>query len=166
MSIATADKNEAVVFGESGKDADFIVMLNEDFEGTEEDYLYGVVTDKPSKSGGSYYATINVFGEGEKDYKIADPDHFAKGDVVAFDFNNKGEAVLKSAKISTGKTLTEYDDGYVTISDSVYKSVYKVDSAAILYNKDSDGDLDKKISRSKLKTIKVKGLTLLLKMVF
>ncbi|MGI6486490.1 MAG: hypothetical protein ACOX15_09370 [Tepidanaerobacteraceae bacterium] len=49
-------------------------------------------------------------------------------------------------RISTGKTLTEYDDGYVTISGSVYK----VDSAAILYNKDSDGDLDKKISRSKL----------------
>ncbi len=141
------DKNKAVVFGESDKDADFIVMLDKDFEGTEEDYLYGVVTDKPSKSGGSYYATINVFGEGEKDYKIADPAKFAKGDVVAFDFNNKDEAVLKSAKISTGKTLTEYDDGYVTISDSVYK----VDSAAILYNKDSDGDLDKKISRSKLK---------------
>jgi len=129
-------------------------MLDKDFEGTEEDYLYGVVTDKPSKSGGSYYATINVFGEGEKDYKIADPANFAKGDVVAFDFNNKGEAVLKSAKIFKGKTLTEYDDGYVTISDSVYK----VDSAAILYNKDSDGDLDKKISRSKLKDYEGKGI--------
>lgn len=147
VSISITDKNKAVVFGESDKDADFIVMLNKDFEGTEEDYLYGVVTDKPSKSGGSYYATINVFGEGEKDYKIADPAKFAKGDVVAFDFNNKGEAVLKSAKIFKGETLTEYDDGYVNISGSVYK----VDSAAILYNKDSDGDLDKKISRSKLK---------------
>jgi len=60
----------------------------------------------------------------------------------------KTRLYLKSTKVYDEVwTLTEYDNGYVTISDSVYK----VDSAAILYNKDSDGDLDKKISRSKLK---------------
>jgi len=147
IGIAKDTTSAAVVFGEDGKDADFIVMLHKDFEGTEEDYLYGVVTDKPYKSGGSYYATINVFGEGEEDYKIDTPDDFQKGDVVAFDFNNKDEAVLKSSYVFEG-TLTEYDDGYITVTGDAY-GTYKVDSAAVLYN-DDDG-LDKKISRSKLK---------------
>lgn len=148
ISIGISDKNEAVVFGEEGKDADFIVMLNKDFEGTEDDYFYGVVTDKPYKSGGSYYATINVFGEGEKDYKVNDADDFKKGKVVAFNLNSKGEAALKTTKIyDANYILTEYDDGFATIGGEVYK----VDSAAVIYNKDSKGDLDKKISRTKLK---------------
>ncbi|AEE92555.1 S-layer domain-containing protein [Tepidanaerobacter acetatoxydans Re1] len=147
VSIGVSQYNEAVVFGEAGKDADLIVMLNKAFEGTEEDYFYGVVTDKPYKSGSSYYATINVFGEGEKDYKVNDAADFKKGVVVAFNLNSKDEAVLKTSKLYDDKILKKYDDGFVTIDGKVYK----VDSAAVLYNKDKDGDLDKKIGRTKLK---------------
>ncbi len=155
IGIGDNDGNNAVVFGEAGKDADFIVMLDQEFEGTEDDYFYGVVTDKPYKSGGSYYAEINVFGEGVKDYKVDDADNFAEGDVVAFNLNSKGEAVLKTADIyDANYTLTEYDDGFATISGAVYK----VDSAAVIYNKDSKGDLDKKISRTKLKDYEGKDI--------
>lgn len=144
------NKNKAVVFGEAGKDADLIVMLNEDFEGAEEDYYYGVVTDKPYKSGGSYYAKINVFGEGEKDYKIADVKDFQKGDVVAFNFNNKDEATLKEDRVKSG-TVKSYEDGYIKIEEGTTSETYKVDSSVVLYNKDTGDALDKKISRTKLK---------------
>jgi len=141
------NNNEAVVFGENGKDAKFIVMLNKNFKGAEEDLYYGVVTDKPYKSGGSYYATINVFGEGEKDYKIDDAADFPKAKVVCFKFNNKGEATIYKDAV-TNKEYT-YDDGYVTIGSDTYK----VDSSAILYSLDGS-DIDKKISRTALKDYK------------
>lgn len=144
ISIGISDNNEAVVFGEKGKDADFIVMLNKNFEGTEEDYFYGVVTDKPYKSGGFYYATINVFGEGEKDYKINDAADFKKGTVVGFNLNSKDEAVPKKKPVKAN--INEYKDGYLKTSEGTFK----VDSAAVLYNLDKDGDLDKKITRTKL----------------
>lgn len=144
ISIGISDNNEAVVFGEKGKDADFIVMLNKNFEGTEEDYFYGVVTDKPYKSGGSYYAKINVFGEGEKDYKIDDAADFKKGTVVGFNLNSKDEAVAKKNPVTA--SIVGYKDGYLETS----KGTFKVDSAAVLYNLDKDGDLDKKITRTKL----------------
>ncbi|WP_213996708.1 InlB B-repeat-containing protein [Tepidanaerobacter syntrophicus] len=148
VSLSINDKNEALVFGEKGKDAKFIVMLNKNFEGAEEDLYYGVVTDKPYKSGGSYYATINVFGEGEKDYKIDDATDFPKAKVVCFKFNNKGEATIYKDAV-TNKEYT-YDDGYVTIGSDTYK----VDSSAILYSLDKDNGLDKKISRTTLKNYK------------
>lgn len=148
VSLSINDKNEALVFGEKGKDAKFIVMLNKEFEGAEEDLYYGVVTDKPYKSGGSYYATINVFGEGEKDYKIDDAANFPKAKVVCFKFNNKGEATIYK-KATTNAEYT-YNDSYVKIGSSTYK----VDSSAILYSLDEDSDLDKKISRTTLKNYK------------
>jgi len=144
VSLSIENNNEAVVFGENGKDAKFIVMLNKNFEGAEEDLYYGVVTDKPYKSGGSYYATINVFGEGEKDYKIDDAADFPKAKVVCFKFNNKGEATIYEDAV-TNKEYS-YDDGYVTIGSDIYK----VDSSAILYSLDGS-DIDKKISRTALK---------------
>lgn len=147
VSLSIKDKNEALVFGENGKDAKFIVMLNKEFEGAEEDLYYGVVTDKPYKSGGSYYATINVFGEGEKDYMIDDAADFPKAKVVCFKFNNKGEATIYKDAV-TNKEYT-YDDGYVTIGSDTYK----VDSSAILYSLDGS-DIDKKISRTALKDYK------------
>ncbi|WP_213950400.1 S-layer homology domain-containing protein [Tepidanaerobacter syntrophicus] len=148
VSLSIENNNEAVVFGENGKDAKFIVMLNEKFEGAEEDLYYGVVTDKPYKSGGSYYATINVFGEGEKDYMIDDAADFPKAKVVCFKFNNKGEATIYEDAV-TNKEYS-YDDGYVTIKDN---GTYKVDSSAILYSLDGS-DIDKKISRTALKDYK------------
>lgn len=148
VSLSIENNNEAVVFGENGKDAKFIVMLNKEFEGAEEDLYYGVVTDKPYKSGGSYYATINVFGEGEKDYKIDDAADFPKAKVVCFKFNNKGEATIYKDAV-TNKEYS-YDDGYVTIKDN---GTYKVDSSAILYSLDGS-DIDKKISRTALKDYK------------
>lgn len=146
VSLSINDKNEALVFGENGKDAKFIVMLNKNFEGAEEDLYYGVVTDKPYKSGGSYYATINVFGEGEKDYMIDDAADFPKAKVVCFKFNNKGEATIYKDAVTGAKY--SYDDGYVTIEDT--GKTYKVDSSAILYSLDGS-DIDKKISRTALK---------------
>ncbi|GLI20066.1 hypothetical protein TSYNTROPHJE_18790 [Tepidanaerobacter syntrophicus] len=148
VSLSIENNNEAVVFGENGKDAKFIVMLNKNFEGAEEDLYYGVVTDKPYKSGGSYYATINVFGEGEKDYMIDDAADFPKAKVVCFKFNNKGEATIYKDAV-TNKEYS-YDDGYVTIKDN---GTYKVDSSAILYSLDGS-DIDKKISRTALKDYK------------
>jgi len=154
LSITDSDNNnEALVFGKEGKDADFIVMLNKDFEGAEEDLYYGVVTDAPYKSGGSYYATINVFGEGEKDYKIDNTSDFPKAKVVCFKFNNKGEATIYK---ESGKELTvkdkeyTYDDGYVKIDNTSYK----VDSSAVLYSLDDSSKIDKKISRTTLKNYK------------
>lgn len=150
ISLSVESNNEAIVFGEAGKDADFIVMLNKDFEGAEEDLYYGVVTDAPYKSGGSYYATINVFGEGEKDYKIDNTSDFPKAKVVCFKFNNKGEATIYK---ESGKELTvkdkeyTYDDGYVKIDNTSYK----VDSSAVLYSLDDSSKIDKKISRTALK---------------
>ncbi|WP_286680786.1 S-layer homology domain-containing protein [Tepidanaerobacter sp. EBM-49] len=144
ISLDIKSSNEAVVFKGTGNDADFIVMLNKEFSGVEEDIYYGVVTDDPYKSGGSYYATINVFGEGEKDYKIDDVDKFEKGSVVAFKFNNKDEAVVKTD--STTADIVSYKDGYLTTS----KGTFKVDSGAVLYSLDDKGKLDKKITRAKL----------------
>ncbi len=150
ISLSINSNNQALVFGEAGKDADFIVMLNKDFKGAEEDLYYGVVTDTPYKSGGSYYATINVFGEGEKDYKIDDAADFPKAKVVCFKFNNKGEATIYRNAVTNAEY--SYDDGYVKIKDT--GKTYKVDSSAILYSLDDSSKIDKKISRTTLKNYK------------
>lgn len=146
ISVNKEAESNAIVFGKNGKDADFIVFLHEDFAGTDKDYLYGVVTDDPWKTGKNHYTKINVFGEGEKEYKLNDRDDFEKGAVVAFELNNKDEAVLYDTPIKLDIALNSYKDSYVTVTGGVYK----VDSSAVLYNLDEKGKLDKKISPSKL----------------
>jgi hypothetical protein len=145
IELAVNDNNEAVVFGEVNKDAKFIVFLDKDFAGSDEDFLFGVVIDDPWKEGKDYYAEINVFGEGIAVYKVNNRVHFLKGKVVAFDINSKDEAVYDDDKITTDKLYT-YDDGYITVGEDTYK----VDRNAVLYSLKDGGKLDKKISMSKL----------------
>jgi len=149
ISLDISDDNEAVVFGESGKNAKFIVLLNKDFEGSEDDILYGVVTDGTWRASGDDYSEIDVFGEGKVDYKVDSTTDFAEAKVVAFKINNKDEATTVAGKVYSDATYT-YKDNFITVAG---EGTFKVDSDAVIYSLD-DGDIDKKISVSKLNNYK------------
>ncbi len=150
ISIGFVDPEEAVVFVGKGSDIDFIVFLNEKFEGAEKDSTYGVVISAPWKSGKNYYAEINVFGEGIGEYKISDRNDFANGYVVSFEINSKDEAVFKGAEGPVG--IVKYKDGYLDTKedDDAEIETYKVDSSAVIYSLKSNGKVDKKIALSKI----------------
>ena len=58
--------NKAVVFGEAGKNAELIVLLDF-FKGESDDYFYGVVTESTwLTSGNKYTAEIDVAGYGKQ----------------------------------------------------------------------------------------------------
>lgn len=162
------DNKVAVVFGDVDKDADFIVFLEDDFEGTKDEVYFGIVTDSPWKVGDDYKAEIDVFTEGKDEYTVAEKVYFDKATLVAFDFNNKNEAEwivfddldddpadvtsqaggLTDASIVSG-TVTDVDGKYISIEGTVYK----FDSDAVVYNiklDDSTWKLGDKISISKI----------------
>lgn len=147
-SVDGEDSDRAIVFVGKGKDADFIVFTDSGFEAISEELLYGVVTDGPWKEG-SYYAEINVFGEGTDEYKVSDREEFANGSVVGFRINNKDEAVVYEEFI-TG-VPGAYSNGYLAVEVEEEEEEYKVDSSAVLYSLKSNGNVDKKVSVSRLK---------------
>ena len=146
-NVVKGDKSKAIVFVGEGRDAAFVVFLHKNFEGTDDDNLYGVVVDGPWKEGKNYYAKVNVFGKGEDDYKVkeSDRDNFKNGKVVKFDINNKNEAVFRDSVVDV--TIDKYKDGY--LNDDI-----KVDSSAVIYSLKSSGKVDKKISVSRIKDYK------------
>jgi hypothetical protein len=139
----------AVIFGELNKDADMIVFLKDDFEGSKEDVYYGIVTDSPWKVGDDYVATIDLFSEGEDEYTVAQKAYFAKGTVIAFNLNSKDEAewlaymdldgntadTTADAEIVAGN-VTAMDDNYITVAGQTYKFA----SGAVVYNLEPNDD--------------------------
>ncbi|HHV75737.1 MAG TPA: S-layer homology domain-containing protein [Thermoanaerobacterium sp.] len=150
LVLGDSAANDAIIFGDVGKDAKAIIFVNANFKGTSEDWYYGVVTDKPWKSGGDWHAEIDVFGEGTQEYTLADSptDVFSKGDLVKFQLTAKGEADITSSdvvKISgTPVEVTSADDLYIEVSGATYK----VEKDAVVYDLDNDGALDDKLGAS------------------
>ncbi|MDK2925853.1 MAG: hypothetical protein PWQ41_1627 [Bacillota bacterium] len=146
----TKPENAAIVFGDADKDAKAIIFVDASFKGTTEDEYYGVVTDNPWKSGGNWYAEIDVFGQGIGDYKLADDPTgvFAKGDLVKFRLTAKGEADIASGNVvkisETPVTVADVDGWYITVGSATYK----LEKDAVVYDLDEDGALDDKLGAS------------------
>ncbi|ADL08886.1 hypothetical protein [Thermosediminibacter oceani] len=162
---------KAVVIGEAGKDADMIVFIEDDFEGTKDDVYFGVVTDSPWKVGSNYVAKINVATEGEKEFTVADRVYFGKGTLVAFELNSKNKAEWivyddindDPADVTDDGDPDTPDDAYIIVDtvDEVdgsfivteNRGTFKVASDAVIYNIEKDGDdwvLGDKIRLSKI----------------
>lgn len=145
------DGDEAIVFGEEGKNAKFIVFTDTNFEGVKDDIYFGVVTDSPWKVGSNWKAEVDVFGEGKAEFKI-DKDAFAKGYLVAFklDSNDKVAAnvyakldgIIDGAAAGALKvelvpgTVVEVDGSFITLYNAAEDNeveTYKVLDGAVLY---------------------------------
>ncbi|MGI6777206.1 MAG: hypothetical protein ACOX7R_04040, partial [Acetivibrionales bacterium] len=134
------------VFGTKSKDADMIVFLHKDFVGEDKDLYFGVVTDDPWKVGSDYVVSIDVQGEGEVEYVVADKDKWNKGDVVAFYFNSDDEIVIDDSVSAVTLTDFDYDDGYLT--DTTNDDTVKVATNVVIYSLDDNDDLDDKVKRT------------------
>jgi len=138
MSISSA--TPAIVIGTPGKTAKMIVFEDPDFKGSKKDVYFGVVTDRPWKSGSNWYAQIDVFGSGKADYKLPASNTVAKGNLVAFylDNNDKVDKTTSSSVVVFGSgTVGDRSGSYLTVSGYVYR----VASNVVLYKLD-DGALD------------------------
>lgn len=145
--IAIAAGEEVYIFGTAGETAKMIVFLDPTFVGTGDDIFYGVVTDKPWKEGDDWVVSIDVFGEGEAEYVLADYTKFVRGDVVSFKINSAKEIVWQASGISDTNG-TVYKDGYLTVD----AGKYLVDTNAVVYAmKDQPStSIDGKISRTRV----------------
>lgn len=142
-----ADKN-VVLFGTAGKDADFIMFLENNFAGSKSDVYYGVVSDVAWRVGDDDIATLDVFGDGVKEYTVVDKTYFNdKGTLVAFKLNSKNEVevlahynfvnnnnsdVTDDAALVTG-TVTEVDGEYIVI-DGDNAGTYRFEDNAVVYS--------------------------------
>jgi len=133
-----------LVYGEHGKNAKMIVFTNEDFEGSKDDVYFGVVTDAPWKVGSSWFAEMDIFGEGKGDYKLTGSNQVAKGNLVAFYLDSSDKVDLTDdasvVEMITG-TVYSRDGSYITL-DSADGDVYRVASGAVLYQLDDEYKLD------------------------
>jgi len=137
--------NKAVVFGEANKDAKAIIFVDSRFAGTTEDTYYGVVTDKPWKADGDWYAEIDVFEKGIVEYKLASSTLPAKGNLVEFTLNAKGEADVTVVS-PPAKEVKKVDGNYIDLGSSDW---YKVESDAVVYDwNNDDNKLGDKLVRS------------------
>jgi hypothetical protein len=145
---------EVHVFGTAGETAKMIVFLNPAFTGTGEDIFYGVVTDKPWKEGDDWVVSIDVFGEGEDEYVLANKDDFERGYVVAFKMNKDKEATFVDSITdgvygrADGEVMPDgkYKDGFLDTT----KGKFMVDSSAVVYALKDSGAIDGKVSRSRI----------------
>lgn len=151
--------NEVHVYGTSSKDADMIVFLDPTFVGADDDYYYGVVKDNPWKDGSDYVVEIDVFGEGEKEYTVKTESDFTEGKVVKFHFNSDNEIVRDALGTEDADGTFDYDDGYLTSTDD---GTVKISSKAVVYELDSDGEIDEKVSVSKVDDSNFKTLVYIL----
>jgi hypothetical protein len=148
--------DEYVYYMLDGKEVKFVVFLEPGFEGADEDYFYGVVLEDPSRdSNKDWIAEIDVFGEGKAEYVLKNEANFNEGDVVEFYLNSKGEAVLVDNHNTGGNVDTfvntafnaDYDDDYLDLNGRIYK----VDTNAVVYELDEEGDdIEKSISRTRV----------------
>jgi len=146
--------NKAVVFGEAGKNAELIVLLDAGFKGESDDYFYGVVTESTwLTSGNKYTAEIDVAGYGKQEYIVDDRSVFQNGAIVTFKMNSKNEATAKAyqrvnadAVPADGKVdgdqkliegiVDEVDGSFIRIKGATIgeDDVYKVADDAVIYN--------------------------------
>jgi len=150
-----ATNGNAIVFGGKNKNADFIVFIDSDFKGVQDDVYFGVVTDDPWKvkaSGDDWKAEIDVFKEGKADFKLDedDKDKFAKGTLVAFKLDSKDKvdkyeyatvagvvygdtpdtnALGNDAKLVKGK-IEDVDGSFIKVES---KGTYKLLDGAVIY---------------------------------
>lgn len=121
--------NMAVVFGEPNKDAKAIIFVDAGFVGTTDDTYYGVMTDKPWKEDGDWYAEIDVFEEGIGEYQLdSKSDDHKKGALVEFTLNAKGEASVDVPTVAAVK-VEEVDGNYIKLGTKWYK----VESDVVVY---------------------------------
>ena len=139
--------NEVHVYGTANRDADMIVFLDPTFVGADDDYYYGVVTDGPWKAGDDYVATIDVFDESEEEYVVKTSGDFTEGEVVKFHFNSDDEIVRDAVGTEDADGTFDYDDGYLTSTDD---GTVKISSDAVVYELDSEGEVDGTVSISKV----------------
>jgi len=126
--------NLAVVFGEAGKDAKAIIFVDAKFAGSSDDTYYGVVTDKPWKAGGDWYAEIDVFEKGVVEYQLASYDSAVKkGALVTFKLNAKGEADVDVPDLKLREVL-DVDGNYIELFDGWHK----VENEAVVYDWNND----------------------------
>jgi hypothetical protein len=152
--IAIDPGEEVYIFGTVGETAKMIVFLNPAFTGTGEDIFYGVVTDKPWKEGDDWVVSIDVFGEGEDEYVLANKDDFERGYVVAFKMNKDKEATFVDSITDgvygreDGEVMPDgkYKDGFLDTT----KGKFMVDSSAVVYALKDSGAIDGKVSRSRI----------------
>jgi hypothetical protein len=130
------DDEPAVVFGKEGKTAKFIVFLEPDFEGAQKDTYYGIATGDAYRSGGKWRVEVETFDGGEDVY-VAKDGTLKEGNVFSFYFNSKGELVPDLAE-AVDVDDADVDDGYLEVGSTVYR----FDANALIYQLESDGDID------------------------
>ena len=142
------DVDKAIVFGEAGKTAKFIVFMHEDFEGTGEDYYYAVATSDDYRSSGDWKVDLDVFDEGKDTYLVGN-NNVSEGDVLEFKLNAKGEMtkVTKGtgSRVNIKDDKVVVDDGYMDVGTGSAKVTYKIDSNAVIYQLEDDRDIDRAI---------------------
>lgn len=122
-----ANRPVAYVVADAGRDAKFVVFTSNYGTIASEDYYYGIVTAAPGLVGSNKWEiTVDVFGEGEKDYILAatsDKDNVAKGDVIAFQVNADGKIKTGFDVYGIGDTgsVPSVSGKYEYVSDTVYK---------------------------------------------
>ena len=143
VSMSFNSNGQAIVFGAEGKTAKMIVFTNTLFEGSKDDVYFGVVTDSPWKVGSSWFAEMDIFGEGKGEYKVNSGD-VAKGNLVAFKLDSSDKAGIyeedEEDVFSRVQGVVEERSGsYIKLDDG---ETYRVASGAVLYQLDEAGKLD------------------------
>ena len=141
MKLSDAEDNAAVVFGDVGKNAKFIVFTSEDFAGAKDDTYYGIVTGQTVKEGKDWYVEIDVFGEGVKEYKVKGEDAVSKEDLVIFNLDGKDRVSVDSDKVATGTVegaVYGIKDGFLEFleDDETEEDYLKVLDDAVIYEVD------------------------------
>lgn len=175
---ADENKTKAYVFGEKGKNAEFIVFINKGYDAYKKDIYFGIVTDDPWKVGSDWKVEMDIFGEGVVEFKLGSglEKDFKKGTIAAFNLDGK-DKIREHIFVRANGTLSgefplfigtnnkDYDakivkgivkaiDGKFIGIDAVEAfddGIYRVIDNAVLYKVDNKYELDGTIRLARIK---------------
>ena len=120
----------------SSSDLALLVFTDKGFQATD-DVMYGIVTVEQYTRSGEYRAEIEVSGEGKATYTLASNYGLKKGDLVKFELNNSGKAVVTAtSKMADSRTNAKLVDrvltNYIVTTPGAIES--RVNADTIFYN--------------------------------
>jgi len=138
LAIAATDDN-SVQFITKGtsKDLALVIFEDVDFQATD-DTMYAIATGDRFVRNGDYRIELDVVGEGKAVYTLAGAPTIAKGNLVTFEMNNKGEAVVDVVNATTRDVLEVLTNYFTVATDGEYR----VTSKTLFYKVSSTGSLD------------------------
>lgn len=155
MSVSES-VGKAIIFGEKGRTAKMIVLLNEGFEGRRDEVYFGVVVDEPWKIGKDWFVDMDIFGEGKNEFKLKARDQARKGELIAFylDRSNRADDIVSGVVYKTSNvarvvvgTVYGRDGSYIEIGATEPGGLsgdYRIANGAVMYRLDGDElNLDK-----------------------